>query len=74
MSPIKYIRMTPIDGIKEKDCSTKNNLFNIEFPIRGLGEPNIYQNLVDFTRIRGGYLEVFLYLLDRFRLWCFFVI
>ena len=59
MSRIKYIRMTPIGGIKEKDCSTKNNLFNIEFPIRGLGNPNIYQNLGDFTRMRGFVLEVF---------------
>ena len=41
------------------------------FPISGLGEPNLYHNLVDFTRIgefdlgvsdceelSGGYLEV----------------
>ena len=27
------------------------------FPISGLGEPNIYQNLGDFTRRWGFYLE-----------------
>ena len=27
------------------------------FPISGLGEPNIYQNLGDFTRMWGFYLE-----------------
>jgi len=27
------------------------------FPISGLGEPNIYQNLVCFTRMWGFYLE-----------------
>ena len=26
----------------------------------GLGEPNLYHNLEDFTRMRGFYLEVFL--------------
>jgi len=27
------------------------------FPIGGLGEPNIYQNSGDFTRMWGFYLE-----------------
>jgi len=27
------------------------------FPIGGLGEPNIYHNLGDFTRMWGFYLE-----------------
>jgi len=27
------------------------------FPISGLGEPKIYQNLGDFTRMWGFYLE-----------------
>jgi len=30
------------------------------FPISGLGEPNIYHNLGDFTMCGGFYLEVFL--------------
>ena len=30
------------------------------FPISGLGEPNIYHNLGDFTRKWGFYLVVFL--------------
>ena len=31
----------PIGGIKDIDCNTKSNLLIIEFPISGLGEPEI---------------------------------
>ena len=49
----------PIGGIKDIDCNTKSNLLIIsvlpfiEFPISGLGEPEIYQNLVWITRKWG---------------------
>ena len=33
------------------------SIFLTRFPIGGLGEPNIYHDLVDFTRIGGFDLE-----------------
>ena len=52
-----------LDEVQDMEMKLKRNRERIMsicltwFPISGLGEPNIYQNLVCFTRIGEFYLE-----------------
>ena len=52
-----------LDEVQDMEMKLKRNTEKIMsrcftwFPIGGLGEPNIYHNLGEFTRIWGFYLD-----------------